>query len=66
MIKIALLSTTLYLTPTMQNGGDFGVFGIKYTQKITEFIYLKFRCQETNRLNKDPIITARLYADFDF
>lgn len=66
MLKIAILSTTLYLTPVAKKGGELGTFGIKYTQKITESIYFKIRYEDTNVMDKERNPKIRSYLEFDF
>lgn len=66
MLKIALLSTTLYLTPVVKKGGEFGTFGMKYTQKITESVYFKVRYEDYSALDRKSNPKVRAYFDFDF
>jgi len=66
MLKIALLSTTLYLTPVVKKGGELGTFGFKYTQKITEGIYFKVRYEDSNLMDKERNPKIRSYLEFDF
>lgn len=66
MLKIALLSTTLYLTPVAKKGGEFGTFGVKYTQKLTESVYFKVRYEDYSALDHKSNPKVRAYFDFDF
>ncbi|MCK9429044.1 MAG: hypothetical protein M0R17_03415 [Candidatus Omnitrophica bacterium] len=66
MIKATILATTIYLTPTMHSGGDFGIFGFKYTQKITNAIYFKIRTSMQPETNKNLDTQLKVYMDFDF
>lgn len=66
MINALLLASGIYLTPTIQKGGEFGVFGLKYTQKITDRIYFKVRVQAKPLENKDPTVNLRVFGEFDF
>lgn len=66
MLKIALLSTTLYLAPISKSGGDFGVFGIKYTQKVTESVYFKVRYYDNSILDDVRNPTIKAYFDYNF
>lgn len=66
MIKIALLSTTLYLTPVSKAGGEYGVFGFKYTQKLNECLYFKVRYEDRSFLDQDRNPKLKVYLDVDF
>ena len=66
MIATLLLGTTLYLTPVATNGGDFGNYGMKFTDKINDGIYLKIRVFDKPCLNEQPQPTIKAYIDFDF
>jgi len=66
VLSSLLLASGIYLAPTIQKGGDFGVFGVKYTQKITDQIYFKVRVQTKPIENKDPIVKLRAFCEFDF
>jgi hypothetical protein len=65
MIKIALLSSTLYLTPIVTPKGENGTFGLKYTQKISSDLYFKIRTFATPSKN-EITTTVRLYLEKDF
>lgn len=63
MIKIAILATTLYLTPIIK---DKGYFGLKYTQRITNSIYFKIRYQDINIATEERDPKVKAYLEFDF
>jgi hypothetical protein len=63
---MALLSTTLYLTPIAKSGGEFGTFGLKYTQKLSENVYFKIRYSDYGLLEEKRDPKIKVYFDFDF
>ena len=43
MLTATILATTLYITPVYKSGGQFGTFGMKFTQKVSDGIFFKIR-----------------------
>lgn len=66
MIKVLLLSSSIYLTPTINNSGSNTLLGLKFTQKITNSIWFKVRITETISKNEVPTQNVKAYLDFDF
>lgn len=63
MFKIALLSTTLYLTPTVN---ESGLFGLKYTQKVSDAFYFKVRILNQDFSSDESNVKLRVYFDYNF
>lgn len=66
MFTSTLLATTLYLTPIMNNKGPYGVFGIKYTHKISDQIFFKVRTYIKPQEENDPNYYIKAYVDINF
>lgn len=66
MLTATLLATTLYIKPVINKGGDYGIFGLKFTQKISDGIYFKVRTSVKPKDNEQPEYKIKAYFDFDF
>ena len=66
MLTATILATTLYITPVYKSGGQFGTFGMKFTQKVSDGIFFKIRVFNKPIQNKDDVYTIKTYMEFDF